>query len=376
MPIPARLSVIKGALALFLITTLAFTWPLWSADRYYPLLPELDIFAIQSLIVSYAIPTLLILSLVLVLLFRKPRFFIFLSTFLCTALLVLDAGRVHYWFYFYLLLLIILLGYNWRVDNINHYSSFLNAVKITLALVYVVAALQHFNPEFIHAQWPAFIKPFVRFWTPEQCAYLLKIAYAIPVIELFIAIGLFFGYTKIAAISFAILFHVFSMVVLCMQEQTESAVILWHIFMIVLVLMAFGGTIGANKTYGFTFGVYPAFALLLFGFALPLYFFMNDKPMKNRMDLMQSNNAKQYIYLNEDGKSKLPLYVQSFASQKEGEYYKLCVTSWALHETKTRQILGPAHLMKLSWQLSRSYGTDARVAIPPPEAKSDKLALK
>ncbi len=370
-----RLSIVKNILSLFLIATVAFTWPLWSADRYYPLFPGLQAFSSVHLLIAYAIPSLLILSLVMVFLLRKPRFFIFLSALLCITLLILDTGRIHYWFYFYALLLVILLGYNWRVDNINHYSSFLNAVKILLALVYVVAAIQHFRGEFIHLQWPAFIKPFERFWTPEQCAYLGKAAYAIPFIELFIVIGLFFRGPKIAAIVFAILFHLFSFVVLFMQPQTEPAVVLWHLSMIGMVFFVFGGSNAGQKEYGFSFSLYPAFTLLVFGIGLPAYFFFNEKQMQSRIDLMQSNNSSQYIYLTGEGKNKLPLYVQSFALQRENAYFKLCVTSWSMHETKTKQMLGMDRLMQLTEQLNKNYGTDALVAIPAEDNKG-ALALK
>ncbi|HXB41204.1 MAG TPA: hypothetical protein VNZ49_11730 [Bacteroidia bacterium] len=376
LPVTTRLSIVKNILSLFLIATISFTWPLWSANRYYPLFPEISGLASLHAIISYAIPFLLILSLIFVFLLRKPKFFIFLSAALCITLLVLDAGRTQYWFYFYMLLLLVLLGYNWRVDNITHYSSSFNAIKITLACVYLLAAMQHFQYDFIHTQWPQFIKPFEKFWTPEQCSYLLKISYAIPFIELFIVVGLFFNGAKIAAISLAVLFHVFSFVVLLLQTQTEVAVILWHLCMIMMVLFVFGGKTAGQKNYGFSFGLYPAAVLLIFGLAVPLYFFMNDKPMKNKMDLMQSNNGNQYIYLSEESKNKLPLYIQSFALQKENEFYKLSVTGWVLHETKTKQVLGPNYLIILTSELNKSYGADALVALPKEENKESVIALK
>ena len=376
LPVTTRLSIVKNILSLFIIVTVALTWPLWAANRYYPLFPGLEALSSVHVIIAYAIPSLLIVSLLFVLLFRKPKVFIFISALLCITLLVMDAGRAQYWFYFYILLLLVLMGYNWRVDSIYQYSSFYNAVKIILALVYLLAAIQHFKFDFIHTQWPAFIKPFERFWTPEQCAYLLKIAYAVPFIELFIVVGLFFNTAKIAAISFAILFHVFSFVVLVLQPQTEVAVILWHLCMILLVLFIFGGKTSETKNYGFSFGLYPAFIILVFGLALPVYFFMNDKPMKNKIDFMQANNTTQYIYLAPESRSKLPLYIQSFALQKENEFYKLSVTRWVLHETKTKQVLGPNYLMILTSQLNKNYGTDALVAIPKEEKPETVIALK
>lgn len=370
-----RLNLIKNTLALFLLATLAFTWPLWAADRYYPLFPGVDTLPSLNTIVAYALPALLCMSLLFVFLLRRPRFFIFLSLVLCLTLLALDTGRMQYWFYFYALLLLILLGYNWRVDNIAHFSSSFNAIRIVLALVYLFAAVQHFNADFIQHQWPQFIKPFEKIWTPEQCAYLVKIAYAIPIIELFMVIAFFVGQARVVAISFSFLFHIFSLVVLFIQPQVEAAVILWHFCMLLLVLFAFAGSTTAQKDPGFSLGLYPAIVLLAFGLGLPLYtYFKGD--YKSELDLLQAGNRPQYIYLTEGAKNKLPLYVQSFALSKEKGFRKLCVSSWALHETKTKQVLDSDHLMQLAADLGRDYGAEALVAIPEENKAGGTLALK
>ena len=93
------------------------------------------------------------------------------------------------------------------------------------------------------------------------------------------------------------------------------------------------------------------------------------------MDLMQSNAGSQYIYISPESKSKLPFYLQSFANNKENDFYKLSVTAWAMHETKTRQVLGANYLMQLSTQLNKLYGADALTALPAQE-KSNTLAVK
>jgi len=245
-----------------------------------------------------------------------------------------------------------------------------------LAGVYILAATQHFQYDFIHTQWLQFIKPFDKFATPEQCTYLQKIAYTIPFIELFIAAGLFINGTKIAAISFAFLLHAFSFIVLLMQKpQPEVAVLIWHLSMMCLVGVVFAGKTNEQKSPVFMFNFYPAFTLLVFGIVAPVYFIMTDKPLKNKIDLMQNNPTEQYIYLSEQNKNKLPWYIQSFTNKSENEYCKLSVTRWVLHETNTKQILGINHLMQLSNSLNKLYGTDVIVAIPI-EDKSKAIAAK
>ncbi|MGZ3902785.1 MAG: hypothetical protein ACXVC6_03770 [Bacteroidia bacterium] len=374
--VPTRLSFVKSIVALTLFVTIASTWRLWVANRTFPVFPGSDSLSSVNLIVAFAIPVLLAFSLIMIFLLRKPRFFTILASLLCGTLLILDAGRSHYWFYFYLMILLLLGGYNWRVDNANSFTTFFLAIKIMVAGVYVLAAIQHFQSDFIHTMWPQFIKPFERFWTPEQCAYLAKVAYVVPLIELFIAVGLFFPNVKIASISFAILFHLFSFSVLFMQPQAEVAVLLWHCAMMLLVTVVFAGTPAGQKNQMLSLNFYPVFALFVFGIALPGYFLITDKPLKNKIDFMQNNAGEQFVYVNEESKSKLPLYVQSFADKKENGYCKLSVTRWALHETNTKQILGVNHLMQLSNSLNQRYGTEALVAIPAQTEKFNTLALK
>jgi len=374
--ITIRLSIVKNIIALALLSTIASTWPLWSADRYYPVFPGNEIFSSINLIIAYAVPLLLAFSLVLIFLLRKPRFFMGLSALLCVTLLVLDAGRSYYWFYFYLMLLLLMAGYNWRVDNANHFTTFFIIIKIMLAGVYILAAVQHFQYDFVHTLWPQFIKPFERFWTPEQCSYLQKVAYVVPFIEIFIAAGLFFNGTKITAISFAVLFHVFSFSVLLMQKpQAEVAVLLWHLAMMILVGVIFAGTPNGQKNQTVSLNFYPVFVMVVFGIIVPVYFVVLDKPLKNKIDFMQNNAAEQYIYISQQNKLKLPIYVQSFAGEKENEYCKLSVTRWVLHETNTKQILGANHLIQLSNSLNKSYGTEAIVALPT-EDKTKTIAEK
>lgn len=375
LAVTTRLTLIKNTLSLLLILTIALTWPLWITDRMFPLFPGLENFSSVHILLGYALPSLLIFSLLMNVILVRPRFFIFLSVILCGTLMLLDAGRMQYWFYFYLLVLLVLMGYNWRVDNINRYLATFNAIKIVVATVYLISALQHFQVGFIHAQWPAFIKPFERFWTPEQCAYLLRIAYAVPLIELFVAIGLFATSTRIAAICFALLLHLFSLVVICLQSQSEPAVICWHIAMMLFVLLSFAGTPVAQKTHGFSFGLYPAVILLLFGMGGAIFFRASDKVPQNKIDLMQSNHADQCIYLGETERNKLPFYLQSFAMKREHDYYRLSITSWALNETKIRQVLGTSYIMRLTSELNKNYGAESLVVLPAEETKNT-IALK
>src|ERR1700758_1583966 len=146
--ITTRLSIVKNIIALTLFATIASTWPLWIANRYYPVFPGGELFSSINLIIAFAVPVLLAGSLIMIFLLRKPRFFTAMAAVLCLVLLVLDAGRSYYWFYFYLMILLLLSGYNWRVDNANTYTTFFIAIKIMLAGVYVLTAIQHFQNDF------------------------------------------------------------------------------------------------------------------------------------------------------------------------------------------------------------------------------------
>jgi hypothetical protein len=87
---------------------------------------------------------------------------------------------------------------------------------------------------------------------------------------------------------------------------------------------------------------------------------------------MQANNREQFIYLGKDAKNKLPLYVQCFATLEKEDYYKLSLTKWGLHETRTRQVLDPLRLTAVTNYIRQVYGQECSLFIPA----SSKLANK
>jgi hypothetical protein len=376
IPINLRMGGVKNIVSLAIIITLLCTWQLWTPGRYYPEFPGSEtLFSVNS-ILAYAIPVLLLISLLMIVLFRRPRFFIVSSVILSITLVLLDTGRNQYWFYFYILVLLVLAGYNWRVDNAYTSSSFLNAFKMILAGVYVITVYQHVGHSFINTDWPLFIKPFEKIATPEQCRYLLKAGHIIPFLEVFMVIGLFFNRTKLAAIGFAILFHIFSFMVLLMQNApAEPAVLIWHIAMPVFVCIVFPGNPAEQKNHVFALNFYALSVILVFGGIIPAYIIMNDQSVKNKIDLMQNNHAEQYLYFSDKDKSSLPLYIQSFASARENSFNKLAVTRWALHETGTKQMLSTRHLLQISQTLNTCFGVQSGITATPPQQKTI-VALK
>jgi hypothetical protein len=271
IPIPTRLKLIKNLLAISLLATVLCTWPLWWPNRYYPIFPGGELFASVNHAVACALPFLLVIALLLTIMLRNARWALLLAAVVCFALLLLDTGRTCYWFYFYVVFLLLFGGYNGRVDHAGHYSAYYNVLKLLLAGVYAVAAVQHSNTGFIYQQWPAYIKPFERFWTPEQCAYLVKCAYLIPVIDIFIAVGLFLRRTRLAAVCFGMLFHLFSFIVVLLQGQADIAALLWNSCMFLLLPVVFLGDAQEEKTHVFSFGIYPLFVMLVFALAIPTW---------------------------------------------------------------------------------------------------------
>ena len=139
-----------------------------------------------------------------------------------------------------------------------------------------------------------------------------------------------------------------------------------------LLYFLFAGKTGEQKIYAFSFNLYGSFILLavVFGGLIK-----QDLFPENKVDLMQSNNTQQFIYIKQSEKNKLPLYLQYFtADNADTDYTKLSVTNWCANETKTQQVLSNRQLLKVCNTIKNYCGTNIDVVLSVEEKKNEAIA--
>jgi hypothetical protein len=369
--ISQRLRIVKTILALSLITSVCFTLNWWLPAGYYPKMALCD-FPFNQIAGSVLLGVLSI-SLIGVLLYRSPKFFVFISTLCLLFAVFTDTAKGQYWLFFYIGVLLLFCGHNWRIDNPRRYSSVFTAIKILVCLIYVLSAVQFLQTSVNGNVWLQFIAPLEKICTPEQHKYILGIRYVIPFIELFVVVGLFINRIKMAAIVMGICLHLFSFCLLLTQTPyANAAILIWNVCMIFLLYFLFAGKTAEQKIYAVSFNLYSTLILFLIVFGGLV---KQDLFPENKIDLMQSNSNEQFIYIKQNEKNKLPLYVQYFTTNNTDNIYaQLSVTKWCASETKAQPVLNNKQLLNVCDVLKKYCGADADIVLSIQEKNNIEIA--
>ena len=368
-----RLRIVKTILELALITSVCFTLSWWLPAGFYPKLALYD-FGFNE-VIDYVLLGVLSVSLVGILLYRSPKFFVFLSTLCFLFAIFTDTAKGQYWLFFYVAVLLLLCGHNWRIDNPRRYNAVFTAIKLLVCFVYFLSAIEFFNTSIDGNIWLQFIAPLEKVCTPEQHKYLLAMRYAVPAIEFFVVVGILVNRIKMAAIVVAIIMHLSSFSLLLIETSAASApILIWNVCMLFLVYFLFAGKTAEQKIYTFSFNLYGTLILLLVVFGGLV---RQDLFPENKIDLMQSNNTQQSIFIKQSEKNKLPLYIQYFTSENpDNEYATLSVTNWCANETKTKPILSKKQLVEVCNSLKNYCGKNIDIVLLVEEKKNIEIAVK
>lgn len=371
--ISQRLRIVKTILALSLIASICFTFNWWLPAGFYPKIALYD-FSFNE-IVDYILLGGLLISLVGMLIYRSPKTVVVVATLCLMFAVFTDTAKGQYWLFFYLAVLLLLCGHNWRIDNPRRYSTVFMAIKILVCFMYVLSAIEFLKTSIDGNIWLQFIAPLEKICTPEQHKYLLGIRYIVPFVEIFVVLGLFVYRLKTAAIIIGISLHLFSFCLLLAETPYVNAVILiWNVCMMFLLYFLFAGKTAEQKIYAFSFNLYGTLILLvaIFGGLVK-----QDLFPENKVDLMQSNTAQQFIYIKQTEKNKLPLYLQYFtASDLDTDYARLSVTNWCANETKTQQVLSNKQMLTICNTVKNYCGTNIDVVLSVEEKKNNEIAVK
>ena len=371
--ISQRLRIIKTILALALIASVSFTYSWWLPADFYPRLSLYDFNFREA--IDYILLGVLSFSLLGMFLYRSPRFFVFLSTLCLLFAVFTDTAKGQYWLFFYVAILLLLSGHNWRIDNPRRYSAVFTAIKLLVSFVYVLSAIEFLKTSLVESVWLQFIAPLEKVCTPEQHNYLLAIRYVIPIIELFVVVGLFIDRIKMAAIVVAIIMHMFSFCLLLMETSAAiTPVLIWNVCMMFLLYFLFAGKTNEQKIYSVSFNLYSSLVLMIavVGGLIKQNFFP-----ENKIDFMQSNTTQQIIYIKQNQKNKLPLYVQHFITDNmESDFAQLSVTNWCANETNAQPVLNKKQLVKICNTLKDYCGTNIDVVLSIEEKKDNKIASR
>lgn len=235
----SRLTWLRLALAASLVAGLLLSPNLWVSTRAYPLTPIWGAVPPLPYPADHALLGLFVALAAGVGIARgRAVGWLAAGTLALAALLVLgDASRLQPWLYQYSFMLLALCLYGWgRVGT----ADTLNACRLIVVATYFWSGLQKANVSFIEVTYPWLVGPLTERLPDWASSALLSGAFAVPVVEAAIGIGLLTRRFRKLGVAGALLMHAFIMVCVGPWGNDYNAVVWpWNFAMSAFVLILF-----------------------------------------------------------------------------------------------------------------------------------------
>lgn len=271
-----RLVWLKRGTVAALVAGLLLSAKLWVSTREYPLVPLLNFVPPLPYPLDYLLFGLLGVFLVGVLLFRGRLEGAFVVAVLALAVLLVlqDQGRLQPWFYQYSFMLAAV-GFS-GLGRLSTEGA-MNACRLIVAFTYLWSGLQKAHVSFAEYMYPWLIEPLTSHLPSGAASALGHGAYAVPVMETAIGLGLLVRPLRKPAVVGAILMHAFILFTIGPWGHDYNSVVWpWNVAMMAFVLILFWGApddpsfLAVVKPGGSAF---RAVVLVLFAFMPMLNFF-------------------------------------------------------------------------------------------------------
>ena len=346
--IPRRLKLLTNITGLSLVISMLMSWPLWSADTFYPddlVIPSLSVLSDYSAIFSVFSILLILISLV----HERQRLFIFLAI-ICNVLLVLlDFNRMQPWFYIYNLMLFVLIFYNGRVDNSTHFTSIFICLQLIAVALYLYNGIGQLSILNLQNEITCSLSAWQSKLSGKQYQFLLNSGKVLPIVQLICGAGLLIKPIRFIVIPLSLLFH-FSLLVFLFPFAQNHNYALWfmNFFFILNILVLFSGKTEARYFSNSILLQKPLFYLIILIFcAQP--FLMQDREIKRVPGflLRPGISSDKYVLVSELDYSMFPNYVKAFCRPKNG-LVEVELGRWCRHELLSDPISSTVNVREIN----------------------------
>ena len=279
--------------------------PLLLNTREYPAVPLLPAWLILPPDCGPFLLGLTFTSLLVAIWFFRPAILFFLITALY--LFGCDQNREQPWFYLYWVMFLL---------NFLPEPAALAACRLVLSLVYFWAGINKLNSAFFASMPAWFVQPAADWGFPHAIIVILRDSVALtPLLEIFIATGIWFRKTRWLAVTLAVTMHLTSLLFLGPAGHNVNHVIWpWNLAMVALIVVLFTTkehpslTENIHKLSRFWGGV---LVVGLYGF-LPIFSFFGLWDSYLSFALYSKNLANADVYLSQSFLKRLPPKLRTY----------------------------------------------------------------
>jgi hypothetical protein len=279
---------------------------------------------------DYLVFAALLVLLALIAFTSRPLKFIVAFLVVAIYLCLLDQSRLQPWFYQYSVLLAVCAFYS-RSKSASSQTQLLNTAGLLIALVYVWSGIQKIGVGFVDRVFPALVNPYLNTLFGTTTVLPRPLIAALPLIEVFIGIGLISRRFRNLSVAIALLLHLFVLLLL-VPFNVNSIVWPWNVAMLVLVVVLFW----RREDESMSDLLVPPQAglqwvvLILFGL-LPLLSFFNLWDSYLSSSLYSGDFQVAVIHVNDKVRERLPAAVQNYAEGVDGEW-SINPVRWSVRE--------------------------------------------
>lgn len=305
--------------------------PLWVTERQFPLIPVIPGTLPLTQLGSQIALLLLSLSLLASFIWTKTRILVFITAALLLTIGLQDFNRLQPWYWQYTLILIILIplakGYKKYLD-INH---LLFAAQLTVSAVYFFSALFKFNESFFFRIVRYMYQPITNYLVTWREQIFLT-GYAIPPLEMSIALLLFIPRLRIFGILLATGMHLAALILLGPFGLNANSVVWpWNIALIALIWVLF------YKADNYKYNIYlsrlnwSAYAVLIAVWILP---FLNLKGWYNEslsFELYSGRSYTPHMRYHQSEIDFVPKYMEPYTFKK-GDTVFVNTYNWSMQQ--------------------------------------------
>jgi hypothetical protein len=293
-----RLQLILLANQLFLVAGILISFKLWLSDRAFPILPVFEGMPIPGSPVDLIV-VLMGISLMVGSVIFSSRLLNALALCMLLILLFQDQMRWQPWVYHFLLFLV-----PFCLFDVKKQTNALSYFQLVMIGIYLWSGLHKSNADFIHHIFPVFAEGVIG---PVSDEYL-KLGYLIPVIEILIAVGLYFRRTRKPAVVLGILTHVSVLIWLSPVGGNDNIIVLpWNLAMITFLCLCFWNSKDEKLTAQLRLGrfEYLKAMMMVLVFVLPIFNFWGYWDYYLSFNLYSGKNKFLYVAVEETELHKL-----------------------------------------------------------------------
>lgn len=222
-----------------LLVGIGMSLPFWLNERTFPLIPILPFTLPLNAIAAQILLGALGLALISAFFFAKQRVLVLLTILLMMVVAFQDYNRLQPWYFQYWTILVLFIPLARSYKKYLEVDHILFAFQIALVSVYFFSGLFKFNDGFYHRVAPYVYSPITEILINSK-PYLYPTAYAIPWLEIALAIGLFIPRIRFFALIGGTLLHLGILLLVGPLGMGENSIIWpWNATLIILLWLAF-----------------------------------------------------------------------------------------------------------------------------------------